>query len=295
MSKEIQIRLASERVSFPSTPSRAPKIYTPGELITEQKEFMRGHGTYEEDGYLKSSVAGTKEVLNKLVSIHPLKVMYHGKIGDVVIGRITEVGQKRWKVETNSKLDSVLLLSSVNLPGGELRRKSEEDEHKMREYLQEGDLISAEVQNVFQDGSLSLHARSLKYGKLSQGVLIQVFPVLIKKSKTRFYNLPVGVSIILGSNGYIWIAPVASSDEENVGGFTQNLDKVVPRSERETIARIRNCVAALAHCRIMLYDTSILYAYEESLKYNLAELLTSEAMVDVGLMTQERIATSFAQ
>ncbi|KAF2988030.1 hypothetical protein EK904_005606 [Melospiza melodia maxima] len=52
------------------------------------------------------------------------------------------VQQKRWKVETNSRLDSVLLLSSINLPGGELRRKSAEDELAMRDYLQEGDLIS---------------------------------------------------------------------------------------------------------------------------------------------------------
>jgi len=36
----------------------------------------------------------------------------------------------------------------------------------MRKYLQEGDLISAEVMNVFQDGALSLHTRSLKYGKV---------------------------------------------------------------------------------------------------------------------------------
>ncbi|RXM95151.1 Exosome complex component RRP4, partial [Acipenser ruthenus] len=33
---------------------------------------------------------------------------------------LLQVQQKRWKVETNSRLDSVLLLSSVNLPGGEL-------------------------------------------------------------------------------------------------------------------------------------------------------------------------------
>ena len=36
----------------------------------------------------------------------------------------------------------------------------------MREYLSEGDLISAEVQSVFSDGQLSLHTRSLKYGKV---------------------------------------------------------------------------------------------------------------------------------
>jgi exosome complex component RRP4 len=89
----------------------------------------------------------------------------------VVVGRITEVQQKRWKVDTNSRLDSVLLLSSVNLPGGELRRRSAEDEHMMRQYLQEGDLISAEVQSVFSDGSLSLHTRSLKYGKVKIKIL----------------------------------------------------------------------------------------------------------------------------
>lgn len=37
----------------------------------------------------------------------------------------------------------------------------------MRKYLQEGDLISAEVQSIFDDGSVSLHTRSLKYGKVS--------------------------------------------------------------------------------------------------------------------------------
>jgi exosome complex component RRP4 len=62
-----------------------------------------------------------------------------------VVGRVIEVQQKRWRVDTNSRLHSVLLLTSVNLPGGELRRKSIEDELMMREYLKEGDLVSAEV------------------------------------------------------------------------------------------------------------------------------------------------------
>lgn len=49
---------------------------------------------------------------------------YIGEVGDVVIGRITEVGNKRWKVDANTVLDSALLLSCVNLPGGELVRVS---------------------------------------------------------------------------------------------------------------------------------------------------------------------------
>lgn len=80
-----------------------------------------GHGTYVADEKIKASVAGVMEKVNKLISIRPLKNRYVGEIGDVVVGRITEVQQKRWKVNTNSRLDSLLFLASVNLPGGKKR------------------------------------------------------------------------------------------------------------------------------------------------------------------------------
>lgn len=155
---------------------------------------MRGHGTYMKDEALYASVAGVVQKVNKLISVIPMKTKYQGEVGDVVVGRITEVQQKRWKVDTNSRLDSVLLLSSVNLPGGELRRRSAEDELSMRRYLQEGDLISAEVQQLYSDGAASLHTRSLKYGKLSQGTLVKVSPSVIK---VRSHTIPVFPSFIL--------------------------------------------------------------------------------------------------
>lgn len=165
-----------------------------------------------EDDTIKSSVAGVMVQVNKLITVKALKGRYVGEIGDVVVARVTEVQEKRWKVDTNSRLDSMLLLSSVNLPGGELRRRGVEDEKQMRKYLQEGDLISAEVQNVHSDGTLSLHTRSLKYGKLAQGILVKVFPSLIQRRKTHFHNLPCGASIILGNNGFIWISPMMNSE-----------------------------------------------------------------------------------
>ena len=41
----------------------------------------------------------------------------------------------------------------------------------------------------------------------------------------------------------------------------------VSRADREVIARLRNCVLALAEHKMLLFDTSILYAYEASLKF----------------------------
>ena len=46
------------------------------------------------------------------------------------------------------------------------RRKLESDELQMRNFFEEGDLLVAEVQAFFADGAMSLHTRSLKYGKV---------------------------------------------------------------------------------------------------------------------------------
>lgn len=62
--------------------------------------------------------------------------------------------------------------------------------------------------------------------QLSQGVLVKVFPSLIKRSKTHFHNLSIGASVIIGNNGFIWICPTINNTEDSVGGFVQNLEEV---------------------------------------------------------------------
>lgn len=70
------------------------------------------------------------------------KIRYTPEVGDLVIGRIVDVGAQRWRVDANGRQDAVLMLSSVNLPGGVQRRKIESDALKMREFLAEGDVSS---------------------------------------------------------------------------------------------------------------------------------------------------------
>jgi len=284
----VDISLAVEKKARNVENEQEPEqLVTPGDIITRDTGFMRGHGSYMNEDILYASVAGLVDRVNKLISVTPLKTRYNGEIGDVVVGRIVEVQQKRWKVDTNSRLDSALLLSSVNLPGGELRRRSAEDELSMRRYLSEGDLISAEVQNIFNDGSLSLHTRSLKYGKLGQGVLLKVSPSLVKRRKTHFHTLPFGASIILGNNGFIWIYQTGAGDDEG-GGFSADLN-LVQRAEREVMARLRNVVLALSTNGTLLWDTSIIYGYEASSKYSVTELLSPDCMRDVAHLTKQRL------
>ncbi len=69
----------------------------------------------------------------------------------------------------------------------------------MRNFFQESDLLVAEVQMMFQDGSSALHTRSLRYGKLKNGVLVKVSSNLIQRLKTHFVHL------YLEDAGVTWI------------------------------------------------------------------------------------------
>ncbi|TRY66273.1 hypothetical protein DNTS_026230 [Danionella cerebrum] len=291
MAVEMRLPAALKHICVKTSKSHREEkhLVVPGDVITSDTGFMRGHGTYMDEDRLTASVAGEVERVNKLICVKPLKTRYNGEVGDVVVGRITEVQQKRWKVETNSRLDSLLLLSSVNLPGGELRRRSTQDELAMRDYLQEGDLISAEVQSIFSDGALSLHTRSLKYGKLGQGVLVSVSPSLVKRQKTHFHNLTCGASVILGNNGLIWISPTATREEEEGGGGFHTSLEPVSLSDREVVSRLRNCLLALATHKVSLYDTSLLYCYESSLSHQIKDLMKPEVMEEIVLATRQRL------
>lgn len=227
------------------------------------------------------------ERVNKLISVKPFKTRYTGEVGDVIVGRISEVAQKRWRVDTHARMDSVLLLSGVNLPGGELRKRSAVDELLMRDYLIEGDLIVAEVQSEFQDGSLSLHTRNLKYGKLPQGVMVKVSPSLVKRCKTHMHNLHCGATVILGNNGYVWIGPVMHDMDLSL----RDVKRVtIKKSDREVIARLNNCISALANHGVLLYDTSVTFAYEASLKYDVKELLKPDVQIELVDSTRRSLA-----
>lgn len=91
---------------------------------------------------------------------------YVAETGDVVVGRVTETAQKKWKVDLNGRQDAQLMLSAINLAGGVQRRRTHEDELNMRTYFSENDVISSEVQTVLNDGTVALHTRNMKYGKV---------------------------------------------------------------------------------------------------------------------------------
>eukprot|EP01095_Lingulamoeba_sp_RSL-Kostka_P002189 TRINITY_DN1306_c2_g3_i1.p1 TRINITY_DN1306_c2_g3~~TRINITY_DN1306_c2_g3_i1.p1 ORF type:complete len:309 (-),score=92.88 TRINITY_DN1306_c2_g3_i1:404-1330(-) len=262
-------------------------LVMPGEPITTQDGFLRGHGTYTKNEALYSSVSGFVEKVNKLITVKSLNFRYSGDVGDVVVGRISEVGSKRWKVEINARQEAILMLSSINLPGGVLRRRTAEDALKMRNFFVENDLICAEVQMFFSDGSISLQTRTKKYGKLTDGQFISVPAALIKRCKTHFHSLSCGVDVILGNNGYCWICPPSEEEPESNNNNNENDDdnKIfnstdnnsdndqIDNQTRIKISRVYNSIKCLVKKFIAIYPDTIMSVYNQSLLYQPKEML----------------------
>lgn len=270
----------------------AARLATTGQAIASFMPYMRGHGAYvssagasaavdgeqerasgsSEAALIRSSLCGVVRRTNKLISVTSLKTRYAPEVGDLVIGRITDLqpGNRRWKVDIQSRQEANLLLSSINLPGGIQRRKLESDELEMRTFFKEGDLLVCEVQSIFHDGSTSLHTRSLNYGKLRNGQLALVNPCLVRRLKSHFVRLEhIGLDILIGLNGVLWVAMlntgkvnVTTGTGRDIEAIYSDINDAVPMDVRQRISRMLNVIGLLAQHQLPISDVTLTHAYD---------------------------------
>ncbi|KAF4970498.1 hypothetical protein FZEAL_10024 [Fusarium zealandicum] len=262
-------------------------ILTPGSVITSNPQWMRGHGTFVPQGSssITSSLAGTLTKTNKLLSVRPLRARYTPEIGDLVVGRIVEVQAKRWRVDVAASQLAILQISAINLPGGILRKRTETDELQIRSFFAEGDLVVAEVQQLHQDGAASLHTRSLKYGKLRNGVFVAVTGTGggggVVRAKRQVWTMDVAnaggkVDVLLGVNGYIWISkhiePDSDADAAGINRMEESVSNKVYSSQNDPmevstmreIARIRSLILALVENGMKVDEDMVTRGYAEA-------------------------------
>ncbi|KAF7504157.1 hypothetical protein GJ744_002626 [Endocarpon pusillum] len=322
---------AGKRPKLSSSQRRRNRILVPGETITDEAQWMRGHGTFSAaapssshasasaGATITATLPGPLHTTNKLLSITPLRSRYHPSIGDLVLGRIVSVDRARWRVDIAAPLLAQLPLSSINLPGGVLRRRTTADELQMRTYFQEGDLLVAEVQGVGNsDGVATLHTRSLRYGKLRNGVFVRVMGegrgVGVVRGRRQVFTVATvagsgsgsgsgEVDVALGVNGYCWVSrhvdPEADALEKEkagkakmagagsrVGMSISNLDELVSNeiysSQNDEIDyRTRKEIARLCTCITLLADAALKIDEDTVIKaYSAAVEAEMEMMVD---------------
>jgi exosome complex component RRP4 len=278
-------------------------LVIPGQVIASSKSdddensFLRGHGTYvervENEDRLVACVCGTVQRVNKLITVIPYcEAVYQGHVGDLVVGRVTSVGTTRWTVElVPQQRDAQLPLSGVHLPGGAQRVRTAQDQRDMRLFLQEGDLISAEVHKVQpSDGTIMLHTRSFRYTKLENGSLVRVPPALIPRRKNHFITMINNtLDVLWGTNGNIWIQRKLKEEGEDVKDLAdlqeqlrqEHANTPVLPDERMSIARLRNSIECLrlVHAMVTPEHAETVFKLSEELKVKASHMLLPDNVV----------------
>ncbi|RLE51980.1 MAG: RNA-binding protein, partial [Candidatus Methanomethylicota archaeon] len=150
------------------------KLVLPGELLAEGR-FEAGPNTYREGDKIYSAVVGLAEIKNKVVSVIALKGCYMPKVGDVVIGVITDYSPTSWQVDINSPYTATLQVVDA------LPRPIDPAKENIRKYFDVGDVIVGEVIVFDKTRNPMLTTKGKGYGKLTGGRLLEISPTKVPR------------------------------------------------------------------------------------------------------------------
>lgn len=220
------------------------EVVVPGQLLAEGR-YRASYGTYDEGGKIYSSLVGLAELRGNTVKVVALEGAYIPKEGDLVIGIITIVAGNNWKVDIGGPYGASLHANNA------LRRPYSDD---ISEYMDIGDVISAEVQAFDRVSGpfLTMKGRGLQV--LDGGMILEVSPAKIPRiigrrgSMINMINDHLRIDSMVGQNGRIWIkAPDTATLRLAIKAFrtieeqahTSNLTDRINTMLQEEIALIR--------------------------------------------------------
>ncbi|MBS3139824.1 RNA-binding protein [Candidatus Woesearchaeota archaeon] len=180
------------------------KIVVPGEVLAIGLDYVPGENTYREEDKIFSKVLGLAAVSGRVIKITPLAGPYMPKVGDKIIGRITDIAFSGWRVDTNTAYSAML-----NVKDATTRFiKKEEDLSKI---LAIDDYIIVDIINVTSQRLIDVSMRELGLKKIQGGRIIEInsqkVPRVIgkKASMITLIKEKTGCEITVGQNGLIWI------------------------------------------------------------------------------------------
>jgi len=188
------------------------QIVVPGELIAKGMDYIPVGDAYRDGEDLIASRVSLIDINGRVIKLIPLRGTYIPKKGDIVIGRINEVGYYNWLVDIGYAYDANLSVRDATSDfierGTELSRYYDLDEY-----------IVTRIISVTKFKAIDLTMKGPGLKKLVGGIIINVIPQRIPRivgKKGSMINLIkelTNCQIIDGQNGRIWIRGKNAEDE----------------------------------------------------------------------------------
>jgi exosome complex component RRP4 len=213
------------------------EIILPGEFIDEKKGRKVGPNAYWEDEKVFSKVLGIPRVNENEINVIPLSGVYLPKVGDRVIGIISQVEISGWTVDINSPYTAFLPVSEgidefIDLSKVDLSR-----------FYDINNIILCKISKVTKNKVVQVTMRRVGLKKLFNGIILKVTPVKIPRiigrsgSMINLIKKKTRCNIAVGQNGLIWIRGVNKAKaieailtiekESHIIGLTEKIEKML--------------------------------------------------------------------
>ena len=179
----------------------AREIVVPGELLgTDTRKA--GPGTFTEGGKVFAALLGIKSVRPDQIMVVPLSGQYMPLRGDLVVGKIVDMGPSNWLVDINSPYPAPLHVNEVpwRVEFGETSK-----------FMTIGDIVLLKVVDVSEIKKITVSMQDHGLRKLTGGMVVDVSPSKVPRvigrngSMIQMLKNDTGCRIYVGQNGRIWI------------------------------------------------------------------------------------------
>ncbi|HJX23158.1 MAG TPA: exosome complex RNA-binding protein Rrp4 [Candidatus Bathyarchaeia archaeon] len=191
------------------------QLVIPGDILAE-KDFVAGENTYSDGKKLCSSVIGLTEAEGNRISVIPLKGCYMPLVGDLVIGKVIDVGLSGWTLNINSPYPGVLFASEV------FGRSFDPKKDELTQAFDVGDMALAKVAAFERTRDPMLSIRDVGLGRITRGRITEITPSKIprligkKGSMISMLKRETECNITVAQNGIVLISCKNPKDEDLV-------------------------------------------------------------------------------
>ena len=188
------------------------EIVIPGDLIAEG-EYRYGEGVVKRGKEYYSTLVGLFQDKGDFIQVKALKGKYIPRPGDLVIGKVIEVGLTSWVVNIGSPYSAILSANNAT------EKRFDPVKDDTRRIFDVGDIILTKIASFDRTRDPSILTNERGLGKLRGGRLIEIeaahIPRVIGKKGTMINMVKrlTRTQIITGQNGRIWVQGKKIEDE----------------------------------------------------------------------------------
>ncbi len=182
-----------------SSPERA--VVVPGEVL-DGEGLKPGVGTFSEGGQIYASLLGIKREQGGYVDVVPVGGRYIPREGDLVIGKVVDLGPSHWLVDLNGPHPSPLRVNEVpwKVDFGDTAR-----------YLDVEDAVLVKIISLDETKRVIITMKDRSTRKLTGGRIVEISHAKVPRvigregSMISLIKSFTNTRVFVGENGRIWI------------------------------------------------------------------------------------------